>query len=490
MGSHGRIQSVENGYGTQRKLSKDESFSSIENAANDLNFPPANQNARVPSGDGRSVYSPTGEIEKLKNEYEMRLAAMRKRVGQLESQMLDHRGDNPSNNAAEQVANLERLNNVLTQRNERQDNDLRILRDQLVSAKTEIPALRQENDRLKQERAQFIERERELKSNLDEVRAALRRHKTTSVFAMDHGDADFVPPPVFANTGGVIRPSSIRTFQESVEILLSAVRAEDVESELPVAQGAVAAACAGLRADVEGHEIAHSQDPDSWPMADDVKHQLPSIMHNLDVNLHKVGEAVQKHLDSMGVLPISLLEVAASNLANAVVDLVKLLKVCFDESKAAPHPQASGQRSLEESTDNIISGIQSMLQLVRAPVPEPHGLYSSLQAVIGSIRTTIAICRDEFSKVESAEGADSESQINVNMYDPRSARNVLGGLEKGDLQLTDQLNDINEAHDAAGDSDIDNEVVRELLGEMAFKQGLTSALIDVGRLTKTLVAWI
>ncbi|KAJ2356803.1 component of the polarisome [Coemansia erecta] len=489
-GNHSHTPSIDNGYNMQRKISKGSSFGNLDQAANDFGHQPSNQNSRVPSGDGRALYSPTGEIEKLKNEYEMRLNAMRKRVGQLESQMLDYRGDNPGNNADEQVANLERLNNVLAQKNERQENDMRILRDQLVTAKADIPALRQENDRLKQERAQFIERERDLKSKLDEARASIRKLKTTSVFAMDHGEADIVPSPAFANTGGVIRPSSVRAFQDSIEILLSAVRSEDAESELPAAQGAVAAACAGLRADVDGYEIAHSQDPGSWPLADDAKDQLPSIIHNLNVNLHKLAEAVNKHLGSMGVLPVSLLEAAASHLATSVVDLVKLLKVCFDESKAAPRPQAGSQRSLEESTDNIVAGIQSMLQLVRAPVPEPHGLYSSLQAVIGSIRTTISICRDEFEKVESAAGADPGAQININVYDPRSARNVLGGLEKGNLQLTDQLNDINEAHDAAGDSDIDNEIVRELLSEMVFKQGLTSALIDVLKLTKTLVVWL
>ncbi|KAJ2162319.1 component of the polarisome [Coemansia sp. RSA 552] len=449
----------------------------------------------------------------------MRLAAMRKRVGQLESQLLDYRGDSANGNPTEQLENMERLNTVLTQKNERLDTDLRILREQLVSAKADVPALRQENDRLKQERTRFIERERDLKSKLDEARASIRKLKTTSVFAMDHGDADIMPSPAFVNSGGVIRPSSVRVFQEAIESVLSAVRSEGMENELPDAQHAVEAACDELKADVHGYHDAHSRDPASWPLSDEAKHRMPDTLQALDTNLRKLAVAVDKHLGSMGVLPLSLLEAAASHLATSVVELVKLLKVCYEENKAAPRPQAhaghqqasagyeqgnggyaphhqrqprqqraASQESLEESTDSIIAGIQSMLQLVRAPVPDPNALFSTLRGVITSIRLTIGICRTEFDVVET--GADLVVQISVEQYDPKLAQMVMGGLEKGDLQLTDQLNDISEAQEAAGDDDLDNEIVRELLSEMAFKQRLTSALIDVGKLTKTLVMWL
>ncbi|KAJ2738839.1 component of the polarisome [Coemansia sp. Cherry 401B] len=484
--THGHTQSIDAGYSAPRGMAKNDSYGSAGHASDQDHGGPA---ARVPSGDGRGVYSPAGESEKIKHEYEMRLAAMRKRVGQLESQLLDYRGDHPGNNAAEQVDNLERLNNVLSQKAERMENDLRILRDQLVSAKAEIPALRQENVQLKQERAMLIERERDLKTKLDEARAALRKLKTTSVFAMDHGD-DIVPPPELANVGGVIRPSSVRMFQEAVEALLAAVRSRDVESELPAAQSAVAAACAGLRADVDGYDAAHAQSPDEWPLPANAETQLPGILHDLDGNLQRLAMAVDKHLGSLGVLPISLLEAAASHLATSVVDLVKLLKVCFDESQAAPRLRAANPRSLELSTDQIISGIQSMLLLVRSAVPDPNTLFSTLETVIASIRTTIAVCRDEFAALESASGSDPGTQINPGAFSPGAARSMLGGLEKGNLQLTDQLNDINEAQDAADDSDLDNEIVRELLSEMAFKQRLMSALSDVGKLTRTLIAWL
>ncbi|KAJ2807183.1 component of the polarisome [Coemansia guatemalensis] len=482
-------------YNAPRGIARDGSFNSVDRLSNDPGHASNNGHQgpipaqRAHSGEARGVYSPAGEIEKLKNEYESRLAAMRKRVGQLESQLLDNRGDNnPHDKYAEQLDNLERLNNVLTQKNERLENDIKIIHDQLLSTKADLPALRQENDQLRQERAQSIERERDLKARLDEARASIRKLKTTSVFAMDHGDADIVPPPVFVNSGGVIRPSSVRVFQEAVEALLSAVRSEDMEHELPAAQQAVDASCLGLKADVHGYQAAHASDPDAWPLSADVSKSVPGTLETLDINLRKLAEAVDKHLGSMGVLPVSLLEAAASHLATSVVDLVKLLKVCFDESKAAPRQQAGERQSLEESTDNIIAGIQNMLQLVRSSVPDPNALFSALQTVINSIRLTTAICREEFEAIES--GSATSGQINTQLYSPQSARGVLSGLEKGNLQLTDQLNDISEAQEAAGDDDIDNEIVRELLSEMAFKQSLTSALIDVGKLTKTLVMWL
>ncbi|KAJ1728656.1 component of the polarisome [Coemansia biformis] len=443
---------------------------------------------RAPSVEGYGAPASASEMEKLRNEYESRLAAMRRRVGQLESQLLDQRGDNLHEKASEQLDNLERLNSVLSQKNERLENDLQILREQVVRAKAEVPALREENERLRQERAQFIDRERDLKTKLDESRAAVRRLKTTSVFAMDHGDTGIAPPPVFVNTGGVVRPSSVRTFQEAVEALLSALRSGDMERELLAAQDAIRAACRGLEADVHGYQAAHASNPAAWPLADDDMVRVPGLLQSMDANLQGLTEAADKHLGSMGVLPISLFEAAASHLATSVVDLVKLLKVCSDESKAAPRLQAASQRGLEESMDNIVAGIQNMLRLVRAATPDPNALHTALQEVTGSIRTTIGICRAEFKAIEA--GSTAGVQINADLYSPEAAQSVLCGLEKGNLQLMDQLNDINEALEAADDSDLDNEIVRELLGEMAFKHGLTSALIDVGRFTKTLVAWL
>ncbi|KAJ2878667.1 hypothetical protein IWW38_006272, partial [Coemansia aciculifera] len=165
-----------------------------------------------------------------------------------------------------------------------------------------------------------------------------------------------------------------------------------------------------------------------------------------------------------------------------------LLKVCFDESKAPPRVAIASSPSLEMSTDSIIAGIQDLLQLVRAPSPAPNALYSTLQSVISSVRETIDTCQVEFDAVEAGSGADA--QLNADLYEPSSARRILDGLEKGHLQLTDQLNDITEAQEAAGDDDLDNEIVRELLNEMVFKQRLTSALVDVAKFTKTLIPWL
>ncbi|KAJ1800580.1 component of the polarisome [Coemansia sp. RSA 2399] len=474
--------------GVSNSYTANDSHDSVDRIANDLHHA-MNVSQRTPTPDGRILRSPTNEIEKVRNEYEMRIAAMRKRVGQLESQLLDYRGDNPHGSMSDQMETLERLNNVLTQKNERLENELRILREQLMTAKADIPALRQENDRLKQDRAQFIERERDLKSKLDEARSKLRKLKTTSVFAMDHGDADLVPPPVFVNSGGVIRPSSVRVFQEAVEDLLSAVRSEDMENDLPAAQSAVEFSCGEVKADIHAYEVANADDPDMWPLAANTRDRIADVVESLDGNLHGLIAAVDKHMNSMGVLPVSLLEAAASHLATSVVEIVKLLKVCFDESKAAPRLEAEpGRQSLEESTNNIITGIDCLYQIMRSPTPAPHALYSSLENVIAQILDTVNICRAEFGSIESDSA--SNVQVNVDLYNPQTANSILSGLEKGHLQLTDQLNDISDAQDAAGDADLDNDIVRELLNEKAFKQRLTSALFDVGMHTKTVRMWL
>lgn len=480
---------------------EENTLESVDRAANDLNHAikssqTSNYNnssllTRVPTPDQRNVRTPSnsGEIEKLRNEYEMRITAMRKRVGQLESQLLDHRGgDGSQNSVSEQLDNIEHLNKVLTQKNERLENELKILREQFVTAKADIPALRQENDKLRQERTKFIERERDLKSKLDEARAKVRRLKTTSVFAMDHGEDDLVPPPVFVNSGGVIRPSSVRSFQEAVERLLSAARSENIHEDLPSALTEVGSSCQELEMDVDAYKTANAKDPDSWPLATKTLRDATPVMEELGKNMRGLVEAVHRHLNSSGVLPVSLLEAAASHLATSVVDVVKLLHVCVDESKAPPRAIGTGQNELENSTDNIIEGIQKIVKLVREHVPAPNALFSALRSVIGSVRETADICRVEFEKVES--GASGDAMLNTGLYNRNTARGVLEGLENGYLQLKDQLNDIAEAHEAAEEQDMDNEIVRELLNETVFKQRLTSALADVAKFTKTLNPWL
>ncbi|KAJ2787325.1 component of the polarisome [Coemansia interrupta] len=507
-------------------FANDDALDNVERAASDLSYAiHSSQQAihhrpssRVSTPD-RGIRSQPNEVEKIKNEYEMRLTAMRKRVGQLESQLLDIRGDGSHGKDNEQMQNLERLNDVLTQKNERLENELKILRDQLVTARTDIPALRQENDKLRQERSRFIDRERDLKAKLDEARAKVRKLKTTSVFAMDHGDAELVPPPVYVNSGGVIRPSSVRAFHEAVESLLVAVRSESMESDLPVAQSSIMVACEELKTDIRAYQDANAREPSAWPLPSDSKESIPGIVQNLDTDLRGLAIAVDKHISSMGVLPLSFLEAAASQLATSVVELVKMLKVCYDETKAAPRqmqamstPMSSTQQAasgtpgghrdrqsltagselelhaLEVSTDDIISGIQNLLQLMRMSNLDPNALYSTLHQVVVSIRSTIGYCHEEFDLIQS--GATANVRIHADMYDPTTARGVLEGLEKGHLQLTDQLNDIREAQEAAGSNDLDNEIVRELLDDMVFRQRLKSALLDVGKSTQTLVRWV
>ncbi|KAJ2908202.1 component of the polarisome, partial [Coemansia aciculifera] len=113
----------------------DEIIDSADRAAHDLGYAIHNSqhgpSSRGPTPDQRVARNSSSEVEKLKYEYEMRIAAMRNRVGQLESQLLDYRGDNSQGRTNEQFENEERLNRVLSQKNERLENELKILREQL-----------------------------------------------------------------------------------------------------------------------------------------------------------------------------------------------------------------------------------------------------------------------------------------------------------------------------------------------------------------------
>ncbi|KAI8324068.1 hypothetical protein GQ54DRAFT_82731 [Martensiomyces pterosporus] len=482
--------------------SNERSLDSVDRVASDLNnaiqISQQGSAGRMPTPDERMVMRhPSSDIEKLRNEYEMRLSAMRKRIGQLESQMLDYRmNDSPDKNV-EELNNIGRLNSVLTQKNERLENEVKLLRDQLVATKTEVPALRAENEQLRRDKAQLVEHERNLKRELDDARTKIRKLKTTSVFAKDHQGGDLDPPPKLVITEGVIRKTSVVGFQSAVDKLLLATRSETIDGDLPPAGDAVERACQELKADVRAYEAAHARDANAWPMAAGVKNGgLAQAVRQLDESLGGLTSAIYSHLDSMGVSPVSLLEAAASHLATSVVSLVKLLKVCHSDDKAPPRLPGEELSSiqqvdvlrqyLEEKTDAIVDGIQTMLRIVRATNPDPTTLFTTLQSVITSARTIIDACRPVFTEIGS--DPDLAARMGSTAYDPGKASHVLEGLENGHLQLNDQLNDINEAQEAADDNDLDNPIVRELLSDTAFKQRLTSAVFDVAKFTKMLMA--
>ncbi|KAJ1943681.1 component of the polarisome [Linderina macrospora] len=458
---------------------------------------PDHRMARAPTNASTTSNTSISDADKIRNEYEMRLAAMRKRIGQLESQMLDYRMNDSPDSKVDEVNNLEKLNHVLTQKNERLENDIKILRDQLVAAKAEVPALRSENETLKREKAQLVDRERELKRDLDDARAKIRKYKTTSVFARDHHETDLEPPPKLMMSEGAIRKSSVLGFQEAVDKMLLATRSDNVDGDLALAASSVKRACGELRADVHAYEAAHDEDPGRWPMVSNVRHNLlPQTMESFEQNLSSLEIAISNHLDSMGVSPVSLLETAASHLTTSVVSLVKMLKVCRSDDRAPPRLPGQDisitqkmdmlRLNLEDKTDTIVEGIQTMLRIVRATNPDPSTLFGTLQSVINSARTIIDACAPAFGEIDQSPELAAHMQNTA--YDSAKARQVLEGLESGHLQLNDQLNDIVEAQDLADDNQLDNPIVTELLGDTAFKQRLTSAVFDVAKYTKMLMA--
>jgi hypothetical protein len=91
--------------------------------------------------------------------------------------------------------------------------------------------------------------------------------------------------------------------------------------------------CKSMTEDVERYETKGTITPDK-------RSKLQVLKGPFSNELAHLVSAAKAHVNSMGISPVALLDVAASNLTNAVVDLVKLVGMSPSSTSSLDDPYA------------------------------------------------------------------------------------------------------------------------------------------------------
>lgn len=323
-------------------------------------------------------------IEKLRSDYEFRIATLNQRISALEahnaelkehaSKSTEHerflreaqeerdqlRADHAEelrsarNDVAQHRDQLEQTQGSLAD-SQRQVNSLREelermmvsgsaddidkLQDELAQQNQIIGELRGEVESLVQEISQLSSRNEELVSEKDQdllvisdlnqqVQSFKRKYEQAKTELRQYKATSqlFVSPPKAAefmvpSDTGAVADVNVTAFQTSIDELLAAARSTTPSSVI-VAMKSVVLATTLVTDDVAKFE----QSAPSTLSADEVE-QLAQLKPRISTSLNNLMTACRNHASSQGMSPLSLLDAAASHVATTVVELVKLVKL-------------------------------------------------------------------------------------------------------------------------------------------------------------------
>ncbi len=321
----------------------------------------------------------SANVEKMRSDYELRIAKLQQQVSSLEVQIAEsapraRKADELAGRNEELDRQLVQLRKELDEAKQRHEEDRERHRTITTQKETELLSIRREllekaevggqadfealqkdhaqqtemMDELKEEVSNLLEELRELSARNDEMQAdrdndvtvikdlnaqmanykrlyeaaktELRNLKATSQLYVQPPKADdFLP----ASDKGAIADVNLTAFQSSIDELLAAARSKTPGNVL-LSMKTVVLSTTLVTDDVSKYEQIPANLAE---LSQDEQEQLMALKSKCSATLNNLMTACRNHASSHGLSPVSLLDAAASHVSATIVDLVKLLKV-------------------------------------------------------------------------------------------------------------------------------------------------------------------
>ncbi|GAA5834442.1 hypothetical protein JCM9279_004317 [Rhodotorula babjevae] len=263
--------------------------------------------------------------------------------------------------------------------------------DEVRHASERAEELQREVERERDARDKAEKEAREWKDRWQAAKLELRNVKATSMLFTSSisVDADWLP----ASSDGLINDTSIAAFQTSIDDLLQAARSKEPSSVLPTAR-AVVQACQKVDNDVQAIPPSRVA---SLPLSE--QDLVNSLKVKINATLSNLLTACKNHATGYGVSPVSLLDAAASHLAATVVELVRILKIrrttgpsssstgrggALDPSSAFGMRTAAAREPMPPLREDVGAGSR----LSQGGLDDAHSSLQGLSISVPSVETT------------------------------------------------------------------------------------------------------
>ncbi|KAF2755355.1 hypothetical protein EJ05DRAFT_488137 [Pseudovirgaria hyperparasitica] len=194
---------------------------------------------------------------------------------------------------------------------------LREMRD--ISIRSEQAIAREES--LGRRVTQLESELKDWKSRYARAKTQLRASRSSSIGLpiLSPNAAKFARDQNFIQADGMVKDVYLAKFQMSIDELLQTARAVDAEATIG-SMKSVVFAVRNITTAVD------TTDPERANRAD--TKQLIKLKSRVSATANNIITASKNHVSAAGLAPVSLLDAAASHLSTAVIELVRLAKIC------------------------------------------------------------------------------------------------------------------------------------------------------------------
>ncbi|KAI8932533.1 hypothetical protein NX059_010710 [Plenodomus lindquistii] len=372
------------------------------------------------------------EIEKIRGENEEVERNLRAQIADLESRPPPPPPQAMSNDGGNWQRRCEELEQELSEQQQVTDEvrrDAAVFLQEMRELSSKSDAAVEKEEQMTSQLAALEAELKDWKSRYATQKTQLRNLKASSIGLSSLALSDMIPytrDPALSSPDGLVKDVHVTKFQLSIDELLQAARKGNAEQTLENMRHVVKCVRA-ITGDIDSTSLSQMQSPSSSisgsiPLSPEK--QQAKLKSRVSATANNLITATKNHTSSGGLLPVSLLDAAASHLSTAIVELVKFVKV---------RPTTSEELQQEEEEED-------------RPMPLKPAVYNGYNPAAASGNDNANGAKPAFGhqRGRSSKGGSSDTTRYSNYSSPYSGydRQSVGGQpDSGMLEFKNYLED-------------------------------------------------
>ncbi|KAF2848550.1 cell polarity protein-like protein [Plenodomus tracheiphilus IPT5] len=272
------------------------------------------------------------EIDKLRSENEGVERSLRAQIAELESRPPQQAIGNNGGDWQRRCEELEQDLSEQQQVTEEVRRDAAVFLQEMRELSSKSDAAVEKEERMAGQLSALEAELKDWKSRYATQKTQLRNLKASSIGLSSLALSDMIPytrDPALSSPDGLVKDVHVTKFQLSIDELLQAARKSNAEQTMENMRHVVKCVRA-ITGDIDSTSLSQMQSPSSsisGSIPISPEKQQAKLKSRVSATANNLITATKNHTSSGGLLPVSLLDAAASHLSTAIVELVKFVKV-------------------------------------------------------------------------------------------------------------------------------------------------------------------